>query len=54
MFGQDKPDAAPQYRVQVSATGQAGTQVQVFDSDGKPERSAAGDRILALLNDQLR
>jgi len=26
----------------------------VFDKDGKPERSAAGDRILALLNDQLR
>ena len=54
ILGQEKPVPAPQYRVQVSATGQAGTQVQVFDKDGKPERSAAGDRILALLNDQLR
>jgi outer membrane protein assembly factor BamC len=54
ILGKEKPVPAPQYRVQVSASGQAGTQVQVFDKDGKPERSAAGDRILALLSDQLR
>ncbi len=54
ILGKEKPVPAPQYRVQVSASGQAGTQVQVLDKDGKPERSAAGDRILALLSDQLR
>ena len=54
LLGKEKPVSAPQFRVQVSASGQAGTQVQVFDKDGKPERSAAGDRILALLSDQLR
>ena len=54
MLGKDKAVQAPQFRVQVSPSGPTGTQVQVFDKDGKPERSAAGDRILALLNEQLR
>jgi outer membrane protein assembly factor BamC len=54
LLGQDKPVPAPQYRVQLQAAGDAGTQVQVFSSDGKPERSPAGDRILALLKEQLR
>jgi uncharacterized lipoprotein len=54
MLGKDKAIQAPQYQVLVGASGQAGTQVQVFDKDGKPERSPAGDRILALLNEQLR
>lgn len=53
MFG-EKPVPAPQYRVAVSAQGADRTVVTVQDSAGKPERSAAGDRILALLLDQLR
>jgi len=54
MLGRDTVIDAPQFRVEVSPSGQAGTQVQVYDKNGKPERSAAGDRILALLNEQLR
>jgi outer membrane protein assembly factor BamC len=54
VFGKDKPIEAPQYRVQMTAAGESGTWVQVFSKDGKPERSPAGDRILALLKDQLR
>jgi outer membrane protein assembly factor BamC len=54
VFGKEKPVPAPQYRVQLTAAGDSGTFVQVFGSDGKQERSAAGDRILALLKDQLR
>lgn len=54
MFGKDKPIQAPQYRVGLVADGTVKTTVQVFDSTGKPELSATGDRILNLLNDQLR
>ena len=54
LFGKDKPIQAPQYRVAVLGEGVAKTNVQVFDSTGKPERSPTGDRILNLLNEQLR
>ena len=54
LLGREKPVPAPQYRVQLSSAGDAGTQVRVFNSEGKPERSPAGDRILGLLKDQLR
>ncbi|MBA3254924.1 MAG: outer membrane protein assembly factor BamC [Burkholderiaceae bacterium] len=54
LFGKEKPIQAPQYRVGVLSQGTAKTNVQVFDSTGKPERSATGDRILNLLNEQLR
>jgi outer membrane protein assembly factor BamC len=54
LFGKDKPIQAPQYRVAVVSQGAAKTNVQVFDSTGKPERSPTGDRILNLLNEQLR
>ena len=54
LFGKDKPIQAPQYRVAVLGTGVAKTNVEVFDSTGKPERSPTGDRILSLLNEQLR
>lgn len=54
MFGREKAIQAPQYRVGVLSQGDAKTTVQVFDATGKPERSSAGDRILNLLNDQLR
>lgn len=54
LLGREKPVQAPQYRVQLSSAGDAGTQVRVFSNEGKPELSPAGDRILALLKDQLR
>ena len=54
LFGKEKPIQAPQYRVAVLSEGAAKTNVQVFDSAGKPERSPTGDRILNLLNEQLR
>ena len=54
LMGRDKPVEAPQYRVQLTAAGESGTWVQVFGKEGKPELSPAGDRILALLKDQLR
>ncbi|HEX5639714.1 MAG TPA: outer membrane protein assembly factor BamC [Burkholderiaceae bacterium] len=54
VFSSDKPIPAPQYRVVVSGQSTNATVVTVQGADGKPERSAAGDRILALLNDQLR
>jgi outer membrane protein assembly factor BamC len=49
----DKPVQAPQYRVQLASAGDAGTKVTVWTADGKPEISTTGDRILALLRDQL-
>jgi outer membrane protein assembly factor BamC len=54
IFSSDKPIPAPQYRVVVTGQSANQTVVTVQGADGKPERSAAGDRILALLNDQLR
>ena len=54
LFGKEKPIQAPQYRVGVLSQGNTKTNVQVFDSTGKPERSPTGDRILNLLNEQLR
>jgi outer membrane protein assembly factor BamC len=50
----EKPVPAKQYRVVVSGQSADRTVVTVQGADGAPERSAAGDRILALLNDQLR
>jgi outer membrane protein assembly factor BamC len=54
LLGKEKAVQAPQFRVQLTAAGDAGTRVEVQSADGKPERSPAGDRILALLKDQLR
>jgi outer membrane protein assembly factor BamC len=53
MFGSDPKIVAPQYRVLVTTKGNA-SQVTVLDKDGKPETSPIGDRILTLLNQQLR
>jgi outer membrane protein assembly factor BamC len=50
----EKPVPALQYRVVVLGQSTNRTQVTVLSADGAPERSPAGDRILALLNDQLR
>ena len=54
ILGRDKAIQAPQYRVQLTSAGDAGTQVRVFDSEGKQERSTTGDRILTLLKEQMR
>jgi outer membrane protein assembly factor BamC len=54
LFGREKPVQAPQFRVALTSASEVRTVVQVYDSEGKPEKSAAGDRILNLLNDQLR
>ena len=53
-FSSDKPIPALQYRVVLTGQSTNRTVVTVLSADGKPERSTAGDRILALLNDQLR
>jgi outer membrane protein assembly factor BamC len=53
MFGSDPRIVAQQYRVQVAASGNASA-VTVLDKDGKPEGTAAGERILTLLTQQLR
>lgn len=54
IFGKEKPIQAPQYRVGLIGESTTRTNVQVFDSTGKPERSPTADRILTLLNEQLR
>jgi outer membrane protein assembly factor BamC len=54
LFSREKPVQAPQFRVVVSNQGPGKTFVTVENSDGKPERSVTGDRILNLVNEQLR
>jgi outer membrane protein assembly factor BamC len=53
LFGSDPKIVAPQYRVLVTTRGAASV-VTVLDKDGKPESSPSTDRILTLLNQQLR
>ena len=50
----ENPQAkAQRYQIAVkSAT--AGSQVSVLDSDGRPDTSRTGDRILSLLTEQLK
>ncbi len=49
----DKAKAAQRYQIAVrSAT--AGSQVSVLNSEGRPETSQTGDRILSLLTEQLK
>ncbi len=54
IFGREKPIQAPQYRLGLVGESTTRTNVQVFDATGKPDRSATADRILNLLNEQLR
>ena len=54
IFTSDKPVPALQYRVFVVGESTNRTVVTVLGASGAPERSPAGDRIMALLNDQLR
>lgn len=49
----DKAKAAQRYRVSVKEAG-AASQVAVLNNDGRPEVSATADKILTLLNDQLK
>lgn len=49
----DKPADRPQYRIKVTDAGSA-TDVEVQTADGKPDTSATGKRITALLFEQLR
>lgn len=54
IFSSDKPVPALQYRVVVMGESTSRTVVTVLGANGTQERSPAGDRILALLSDQLR
>lgn len=49
----DKEKTAQRYRVLVKAVGTK-SQVTVLGNDGKPEKSAIGDKILSLLHAQLK
>ena len=49
----DKAKNAASYRILVKGTD-AGSQVAVLNKDGKPELSKTSDKILALLNEQLK
>jgi len=49
----DKAKTAQRYRVSVMANSGV-SKVSVLNGDGKPDMSAAADKILSLLNDQLK
>ncbi|GAA4012159.1 outer membrane protein assembly factor BamC [Actimicrobium antarcticum] len=49
----DKAKTAQRYRVSVKETGTV-SRITVLNADGKPEVSGAADRILSLLNEQLK
>lgn len=53
-FGSDdSAKSAQRYRIAVKATGGA-SQVSVLNAEGRPDSSQTADRILSLLNDQLK
>lgn len=49
----DKAKSAQRYRISVKGSGTA-SQVAVLNNDGRPEASATADKILSLLNEQLK
>lgn len=49
----DKTKSAQRYRISVKGT-ESGSRVTVLDNDGAPESSRVSDRILSLLNEQLK
>lgn len=49
----DKAKSAQRYQVSVKGAGPV-SQIAVLDKDGQSERSTTADKILALLNDQLK
>lgn len=50
----DKDKEAQRYRVSVKAAATASSHIAVLSHDGRPETSAIGEKILALLNEQLK
>lgn len=50
----DKDKEALRYRVSVKAGGSANSMVSVLSGDGKPDASATAEKILGLLNEQLK
>lgn len=50
----DKDKQAQRYRIGVKAGAGATSRVTVFNGDGKPDASATADKILGLLNEQLK
>lgn len=53
-FGSDSGEkSAQRYRIAVKATGGA-SQVSVLNAEGRPDSSQTADRILSLLNEQLK
>lgn len=53
LFGGDKKKASQSYLVRLKPTG-GGTDVEVLNQGGMPERSKTGERILSLLHEQLK
>ncbi|MFC7518573.1 outer membrane protein assembly factor BamC [Herbaspirillum sp. GCM10030257] len=49
----DKARTAPRYRVSVKGAGTT-SQIAVLNNEGRPETSQTADRILSLLNEQLK
>lgn len=49
----EKDKAAARYRVSIKGAADS-SQISVLNNDGKPETSKTGERILALLNEQLK
>jgi len=52
-WGSDDAAKAAKYRISIKEIGDI-SRVVVLNNDGKPEVSTAGDKILSLLNDQLK
>ncbi|HTH45047.1 MAG TPA: outer membrane protein assembly factor BamC [Oxalicibacterium sp.] len=50
---EDKAKTAARYRIAVKGSADS-SQIVVLNNEGKPETSKTGDRILSLLNDQLK
>jgi outer membrane protein assembly factor BamC len=50
---EDKAKTAQRYRISVKEAG-SNSRIMVLNNEGQPEASSAADKILALLNDQLK
>ncbi len=49
-----KTDPSKQYRIKVAETEGEGTQVNIVDSENKPNRSSTANRIISLMYEQLK
>ncbi len=52
-WGSDDKDTARKFRISIKEVG-AVTKIAVLNNDGKPETTGSGEKILTLLNDQLK